>query len=146
MFKFNPTIEEKNNDAKEGYQVFPEGEYDFVVKRATKKMSKSGNEMLEVILTCSNEENKTDVFDWLLEAMKHKLKHFCETTGFIKEYENGEIDEDFIVGAKGKVNLIVEDSEAYGTRNKVKDYVVNGTKIEIVSGSSDDFISDDIPF
>jgi len=140
MFKFDPSMED---DASSPAHLFAEGEYDFIVKRATAKRSKSGNEMIEVILTVTDGKNEIDVFDWLLEAMKYKLKHFCEATGFQKQYEKGELEETDLEGAQGKVKLIIEDSEQYGTQNKVEDYV---PKTAEKSEENEENLDDTIPF
>lgn len=109
--------------------VWPAGEYDFEIVKATDKTSKSGNEMIETVLKVFNAEGEFIlVFDYLmdLESMAFKIKHCCEAIGISQKYEAGEVVADDLVTGTGRLKLKIDKSkdEKYGDKNAVVDYLV----------------------
>ncbi len=130
--KFTPKSKEELAQA----GLLPDGIYDFEVLVAEDTISKSGNDMLKLKLKVwGNDSREVIVFDYLLEAMAFKLRHFAEETGLIAKYESGELHDYDCVGRSGKVNLIVQASQvgsngnSYPPKNAVKDYVSNPNKV-----------------
>jgi hypothetical protein len=124
--KFTPKTKEELQQA----GLLPDGVYDFEVVKATDKISKNGNDMLELQLKVwGNDGREVMVFDYLLEAMAFKLRHFAEETGLIGKYEAGELHDYDCLGKSGKVSLIVKASKisasgnTYPPKNAVKDYI-----------------------
>jgi len=77
------------------------GIYDFYVEYAEEAVSKKGNEMIKVTLNTWDQEGKQYVlYDYLLEAMAYKLKHFAEATGLGEQYHNGQLSAE---DCKGKI-------------------------------------------
>lgn len=132
------------------------GVYQFQVMDAKSKVSRSGNDMIELNLKYWDSEGRERlVFDYLLESMAFKLKHFCKAVGLLAEYESGVIDHMLLVGKCGNVEIDVQPERPKETggfwppKNFVKDYLVNeGNKIEPPKQAVKDesFINDDLPF
>ena len=99
------------------------GLYDFVVKNAQDKVSKAGNDMIEVVLEVYNTKGDTQlIYDYLLAGQgQWKLKHFCETSNLMHKFETGNVCGDDFIGASGSVWLIIDEFEGKKS-NKVKDY------------------------
>ena len=130
------------------------GTYDFTVVESKEMLSKSGNEMIKLQLKVWDMNgNERSVFDYLLEAMAFKLRHFCEATGLLNKYEEGGFNAEDCLGKSGKVEIIIQegnfkpDGSKYADKNAVKDYCkpIDGAKVD--APKSDDFDnSDEIPF
>jgi hypothetical protein len=106
--------------------LLPEAVYDFEVQSAIEKPSKNGNDMIEVKLNIYSEGERVAVItDYLLEAMAFKLRHFCDTTGTLADYNDGNLQADKMVGLSGKVLITIKKDSAgkYPDKNNVKDYI-----------------------
>lgn len=144
--KFQPKSEEEVKKNK----LMEEGDYDFIVVNAENVISKAGNEMIKLKLNVWDKQGKEKcVFDYLLESMDYKLRHFCEITGLIDTYNSGDVDAMDCLNKSGKAHIIIDIGKEkpgggfYDDRNAIKDYV----KSEIKQTKKDDkFESDDIPF
>ena len=129
------------------YAPFEAGEYFFEVLEAEDAVSSNGNDMIKINIKVfdNGTERTTRIYDYLLEAMLFKVKHFCDSTGLTKQYEAGELSSDLLVGQTGKVQLIIDTYKKDGeekTTNKVKDYVVSEAPKTL-----DETLSDDnVPF
>ena len=120
------------------------GQYAASVKTAKEKVSKQGNEMIELILTVYGPNgSQVDVFDYLLstDAMQFKVKHFCESAGL--DYERGELQATDCENKSVKVNLEIKKQEGYADKNNVKDYLPRATPVTVTATEAND---DDIPF
>jgi len=128
--------------------TLPEGQYDAVVKVATDKVSKAGNEMIEVILTCYAENGiKRDVFDHLLatDDFQWKVRHFCESAGL--DYKRGELNASECISRNVRVWLERKNEPGYGDKNKVRDYLPRATEVRVSDAPPDEASEDqDIPF
>ena len=117
------------------------GVYDFEVVSAEEKMSKAGNEMIALRLKVWDKDGKEHyIYDYLLEALAYKLKHFAECTGLLPAIESGSLSADDCEGKCGSVLIKIDKGDAtYAEKNSVKDYVVQPK-------NSDTFEQDDLPF
>lgn len=123
------------------------GTYDFEVLEAKDRQSKSGNEMIELKLKIwDNNGHERFVYDYLLESMSYKLKHFCECTGLLQKYEDGELRDVHCVGKSGKLDLIIQKDKTgqYGDKNSVKNYIVASAAQPVANHHPE--LNDDIPF
>lgn len=101
------------------------GEYGFTVMEAEDTQSKAGNDMMKVKLEVFAPDGGTrHVYDYLLEKMAFKLRHFAATVGRMADYERGELSADAVVGRSGLVRIEIEPAGDYPAKNVVKDYVV----------------------
>lgn len=102
------------------------GRYPFEIIAAKDTFSKSGNEMIAITLKIWDANNhERIVFDYLLEAMSFKLRHFAEATGLLEKYESGVLLASHCLGKSGYLDLIVQKDKTgqYPDKNAVKDYV-----------------------
>jgi hypothetical protein len=125
--------------------LIPEGEYSFEVQSAEDTQSKSGNDMIKLVLCVWDAEGRQHtVYDYLLEAMPKKLKHFARHCGLITKYEAGELLADDCVGKCGTLSLVIQEDKTgkYPPRNSVANYL---EKKDFVCTQSD-VKEDDVPF
>lgn len=111
-------------DPKSVVETIPAGTYDAVVKKAEDQVSKSGNDMIKLILTVYTPAGiPVDVFDYLVfqNSMLYKVKHFCDSAGL--NFDKGELEAGDCVDKNVRVKLKVESDDEYGDQNKVADYV-----------------------
>jgi len=115
----------KPDEATEPNPLFQKGVYSAVVKRATEEVSKSGNDMIKLILTCYGADNtETDVFDYLVftPGMLYKVRHFCESAGI--NFDKGDLTAEECQDQNIQVELKIEKGEGtYRDKNVVNDYV-----------------------
>jgi hypothetical protein len=127
--------------------LLPKGEYDYEVIEATDKVSKGGNDMIELKLRFFHGENGTRVFkDYLLEQMAGKLKHFCVSHDLQEYYDRGSLKAEHCLGVEGraKVGIKKDETGRYPDANTVFDYVVAKAAAGAVS---DQGVTDsDVPF
>ncbi len=153
--QFKPKTQEEIMFESNAISLIMPGIYSFEVVEATNKLSKAGNEMIELKLKVWDDNGRERIiFDYLLESMAHKLKHFCESAGLLDKYEMGNIDEMDCMGKSGLVDIIIQkgnkkpDGSMYADRNSVKDYLIKEgfTKPKLTLAANNDIIDDDIPF
>ena len=153
--RFKPKTEQQIMDER----LAPEGNYGFVVEKAEDTRSKSGNDMIKLELRVYRKDNSYfHVFDYLLEAMMFKLKHFCDATELSHKYEDGTLQARDCIGKRGYVKIIVQEDKTgqYEPKNAVKDYVTDKDNSKAAVNSAkpkgeeapdtSDFDDSDIPF
>lgn len=129
--------------------LLPEGEYDFEVFEASDAVSTNSNEMIKLKLKVwAPDGSERHVYDYLLEAMAHKLRHFAVCVGLDVEYVNGTLKAVQCVGRVGRVKLIIQKDKtgAYPDKNAVKDYVVKEKIAAKAVEPAADSPEDDVPF
>lgn len=152
--KFTPKSEKQI--AEEG--LLPEGTYGFEVAKAEDKVSKSGNDMIEVNLRVFNTDGSfVFVRDYLMEKISYKLRHFAEAAGLLEKYESGEFTASDCEGRTGNVKIIIKKDTTgqYPDKNEVRDYVVSEqsaktftTKVKghVADKANQSPLDDSIPF
>lgn len=145
--RFTPKTEAELNS----FNLLEKGIYKFYVFEAKDRLSKSNKEMIELKLKIENEGREHYIFDYLLEAMGYKLRHFATCSGMLDKYETGELKASDCIAKKGYVEIIVQPGNMkpeggyYPDKNAVKDYVVTGNAASPIAAHAPEF-SDDIPF
>jgi hypothetical protein len=129
----------------------PDGEYPFVILEGQDAVSKNGNEMIKLKLSCYLPNGKFFiVWDYLLESFPKKLKHACSACGLSDKYNSGVLSADDFIGREGFCMIGSRKSEGFDQQNVVSDYVVKNvseTKKEQKSdGKATDDMEDFIPF
>jgi len=110
--------------------LLPAGIYPFEVMMAADKISKTGNEMIELKLNVFGENQETHVFDYLLEKMAFKLRHFAEATGLIGEYERGKLEALSCLNKSGYAKIGIDKGNGnFPPKNTVLDYLKPETPI-----------------
>lgn len=151
--KFQP----KTREELDSELLIEPGTYKFQVMKANDAYSKAGNEMIKLELKIwDNNGHERIVFDYLLEAMGHKLRHFCESCEVLDKYESGELRAFDLPGRTGQLVLLKESERPnpqggyFPAKNSVKDYVghsVNGKPAATQAGAvGESFDDDKIPF
>ena len=121
----------KTTEELDSMNLMKPGIYSFRVANATEQISKSGNEMIKLTIEVYDDFGTTfTIFDYLLEAMAHKLNHFCESVGLYSKYQAGEMTSVDCIGKCGYVEIANQKGGenptggTYPDKNAVKDYVL----------------------
>jgi hypothetical protein len=134
-------------DEIQAMNLLDNGKYPFEVFKATDKISKAGAEMIELQLHIYDHNNKAHLlFDYLLEAMPHKILHFTSATGLQFKYQSGTLTASDCMGKKGFVDVFIQKSKdpAYKDKNSVKDYIM--PDLIKTEGPGAEFFDDKCPF
>ena len=127
--RFTPKTEKEIQED----NLLPEGNYSFEISGAEEKISKSGNEMIQLLIRVYKPDGKFNLInDYLLESMAHKLRHCCESCGILDKYDAGALLADDFIGKTGNLKLSIQKDKtgAYPDKNSIKDYIV-GEKVFI---------------
>lgn len=131
MFSYNP-ISAQQAEAARKFPMLEPGEYDFQVKKACYRLSKSNNPMIELTVSVWDKQGKEfTIFDYLIstEKMGWKTRHFCEAVGLEKEYEDRSFNELLCQDKCGKVLITIQkgkpkpDGGLYPDKNVIDDYL-----------------------
>lgn len=76
----------------------PEGWWEASVEHAEETTSKNGNDMMKLRLLVYTSSGERTMFDYLLDAMAHKLRAFCEAAELLTRYEAGSLTDRDCVG------------------------------------------------
>lgn len=139
--KFQPKTEKEIAEM----NLWPAGVYSFQIATAADEVSKSGNEMIKLGLNVYNQEGHSRIiYDYLLEAVPHKLRHLCEACGLLDKYEQGMLYAQDLVDKTGDLKLAIQKDKSgqYADKNSVSDYVVgkSGGNAPAIHPSLDDSI------
>ena len=126
------------------------GIYDFEVAEAAEKVSKKGNDMIELKLRVFTPDGSTRfVNDWLVPGSDMgdlKLNRFAHATGLQDAYFAGELNGFNCTGATGKVKTTIQTDETFGDQVHVKNYVVPSEVVyEEVQHTPPDDYNQDVP-
>ncbi len=147
--KFQAKTEEQLNEE----SLIPEKSIcDFeVLEAADKQSKKTGADMIALKLKVYYGDGFKLVNDYLMEAMPHKLLHFCEAADLMTAYTNGTLKAADCVGRAGKVEMRIDPAGEYPAKNSVKDYIghkraekLKGAKPSPAEAQDDD--GDSVPF
>lgn len=133
--------------------LLPEGEYPFEISGGTDKVSKTGNEMIELVVRIYKPDGSFSiVYDYLLESMAYKLRHAAEACGLLHEYESGILLGENFIGKTGTLKLKIQKDKngVYADKNTISDYIVlkeGETPAPLPEKKAgDDFKGDEIPW
>lgn len=154
MYNFQPLTEEEI-EAASSMPLLPDGDYDFLIGKSTRKTSKSGNPMAELQLTLwDNPGKQYTVFDYLVFSNValniKKVSHFSKSTGLGEEYKKGEIPEE-LDGLTGRLTLGTQDPQPkicggfYAKKNIVIDYL-SSDEVKTKPKDDEEFGDLEIPF
>jgi hypothetical protein len=154
MLRFNPVItEQKSND----YSL-NKGKGTWNVLFAQEKISKSGNEMIELTLELKDCKGKTGkIFEYLLvsnDKSLWKTENFFKSAGKPEIYSSGAFGAGECMQLSGQCEIDNEENSFNGNvtvRPKIKAFVPMSAEYQAISSGVapnpvDDFFNDDIPF
>ena len=141
------TFQPKSDDELQREMLIPEGEYNFEITKATEKVSKAGNPMIEIAIKVWDKEGKERyVYDYLMTSrpsLLYRIKNLCEAIGKNEIYEKGQISETDLYGASGKLTISIQSASVqHPAKNIVKNYIASEIKPE----ENEDKFDDDLPF
>lgn len=122
--RFSPKSEQDVND------LLKPGICDFTVISAKEKPSKAGNDMIHITMEVFDADGKKAiVYDYLMEAMAKKLRHFSLATRLDNGYEAGELSAYECEGRSGKLKIrtSVDEGGRFPEKNEVVDYIVDNS-------------------
>ena len=129
------------------------GIYDVEVMEAKESVSKKGNEMIKLKLRVFSDRGERHIYDYLLDSVSFKVRHFCEAVGLLEIYEAGTLLAIDCFGRAGKAHIAIQKDKTgeYPDRNGVKDYIVDDSTIRITPKASAEMVTsgfdtDDVPF
>lgn len=127
--------------------IFHEGIYMVEVLRQEEKISKSGNEMIEIMVKVHGDDGKTEIiYDWLLS---YKLKSFCEAANLKEEYAKGEVPGSLVIGRMVPAFITIEKATgSFQTERNVIKYYVSEDKLppKVARVVADEPFNDEVPF
>lgn len=133
-------------------QLLAEGDADFQVIKATDEVSKSGNEMIALLLKVWDSEGREGtIFDYLLPKLAWKIKHFCEATGIsMDKFKSNQLCAADCADktGKAKIKTQVDKTGQYQPKSVIADYFIKlnaGKEATAQNGNPPPF-DDDIPF
>lgn len=132
--------------------LIPAGEYDFEIIEANDKVSKSGNDMIELKLKVFDHNGAERVmFDYLLEQLAFKLRHAAEACNLVDRYNMGTLVANDFVNKSGRLKLGIQKDKtgAYPDKNTVADYITPKmveTMTAHAAQPAAEMLSDSIPF
>jgi len=145
--KYNPLTEQQMQDIK---QTLKKGEAFFRINYATEKMSKAGNEMLEISLSVRDLAGNTgDLKDYLLNSDKSvwKIKSLLAAIDKLHLYEGGKITEEIIKAGHGRCVIETKEDSKYF---QIKEYLPfsgqNEQQFVKPVKQAQEIADDDIPF
>lgn len=143
---FTPKSEEDLNS------LLKPGEYEFEVLHAEHaKSKKSGADMIKIKLgVFRSDGSQAHIYDYLMPSVEFKLRHFCDSTGLLPQYQSGSLQASDCHGRSGKCKLIIKEDttgNGYPPKNEIKDYVLRKAKpITAASERKPETPEDDVPF
>ena len=132
--------------------MIPEGYYRYKVLESQDRRSQKGADMIEMKVEIYCDGGKRVLFDYLHEAMMHKINHFCKVNDMMDKYDQGTLTSPDCRGKSGGFVHIVKQKDKtgqYPDKSVIKDYVlekVETAKVEPVGlGVHDKLFDDDLP-
>lgn len=143
---FEPKKEEELID------MLSSGIGNFEVLKATEKMSKNNNPMIELLLKCWDANGQQgQIFDYLIisdnKFSQRKIRHFCFCVGLEDKYESGKLDAHDCERRSGNIMIAIQKDKngQYQDKNIVADYIQRLETTGILDNEHDN-IDNDIPF
>lgn len=143
--RFNP------NDAN---TTLPPGKYPAVIEGLEPKTSKNGSPYLKAQIRVYG-DREVVVFDTLMldGPGLFRLKNLASACGMKAEFDSGTLDEGKLIQQNVTVELLIEESDDYGDRNKIRRYEAKAAGSPVVkpkqtkpASSPDTITADDMPF
>lgn len=157
---FNYQVMTQEEALAERFQLLKEGIYDAVITASQDAISAtSGNPMMDMTVTVYDDNGREhNVRDFLVftKSMMWKVIDFATSAGILKEYEEGKLCSDVVVGKRIKVKIVIEEGREipedklkgkpvgskYPDKNKIESYI----KSEAKGIDLEPDLNDDVPF
>lgn len=130
--RVKPITPEQAMQAATTFEPLRPGDYDFSIYQAEDTQSAKGDDMLKITLHILLGEGKhRTVYDYILgtDNWAWKARHFAESIDMVSQYEQGELDPDFLEGRVGRLKLKIKPANGqFGAGNQVFDYIPRETQ------------------
>lgn len=149
MFNFKPMSEEeivKMEEEKRMALLIQPGVYKFFIDSCEQKRSKAGNQMIEIVALVQDQNGKSrKVYDYLVDTMHYKIRHFFHAIGMGEDYQTGCVNTEKCVGKIGYADIgIRPPKDGYPEKNFIKDYM---PKVNSIEQKTEELpFNDDVPF
>jgi hypothetical protein len=115
------------------YTLLEKGEYPFTVVESENAVSKNENEMIKLkvaVYTAESENPRCYIFDYLMESLAAKLRHFCDAAGLLVKYEAGTLSAYDCLNKEGTCRVVIQKDKTgqYSDKNAIADYVCRKAK------------------
>ena len=140
-FNYDPDKAEEKN-----FICLPNGDYEIEIVNVEQKVSKAGNDMLELTINAYDEEGKkVQIFDYIVNPSGlWKLKKICDASSI--EF-TGEIEEQNLVGISMMAKVTVRKAtDKYPERNQIADYLTGIAKTESATITKQQVEDVEVPF
>lgn len=144
----HPVLSEQEMSSAPRKELVP-GKAKFRVIRAEEKISKSGNQMVELkhLVTDVN-QTEGEIYDYLVATPNaaFKIRHFWKACGKGSQYETGQTPAELCLNQTGECMIKLEKSRdpAYPPRIVIVDYVPREETND--KNDKNEIIDDDLPF
>lgn len=100
------------------------GLYSATCLSASERPSKQGNDMIETVWAVRNGDEVREFRDYFTDKALSavKLRHCCEATDCLAQYEAGEVHAEMFIDREATVQLGIEKRRGYPERNTILDY------------------------
>lgn len=130
--RVKPITPEQAMQAATTFEPLRPGDYDFSIYQAEDTKSAKGDDMLKITLhILLGEGRHRTVFDYILgtDNWAWKARHLAESIDMVSQYEQGELDPDFLEGRAGRLKLKIKPASGqFGAGNQVVDYIPRETQ------------------
>lgn len=157
MLQYEPMTEEQIDKL----GLLPKGEYSFRIIGADDVISqKSGKPQIKAMMRIKDNDGGVRAIPVYLgtngQFMLRILRHFCRSTGLMKEYEEKNVCADTVIGAEGVVSLDIEEgglmtdgsNRKFNDKNIVVDFIGDKGELlvskELINKANE--LNDDISF
>lgn len=143
MLTFKPMTDEEINMI----GLLEKGIYQFEVISAKQMISQtSGKPMVKLTLSVRDRDNKDHlIYDYLIESIPYKIKHFCDSVGLQDKYKKGLLEEWDFKGKLGHAKIFIKKDKdgRYKDQNAVADYMM--PEMAPASDKQATLFNDDLP-
>lgn len=162
VVRFSPKTEAEIERDRSKFSLWPKGSYDYEITDASDEISSKGNDMIKLTLKVVNDHGDSRTFyDYLLEAIAHKLRHCAEAANLADEYDRGDLRARDFIGTAGRCIVGIEKGKGdYQDKNNIVDYEKPApraprqqarpaqapTQRRAVAATAGEIIDDTIPF
>lgn len=135
MINYNPA---------DATQVLPAGDYPATLIAVEEKVSKKGNDMLELSFKAWGKDRHSTVFEYIVfPTFVWKLKRLARAFGAEAEFEAGTFDPEKYIQQNLTLTLDVEEQERFEPKNVIKAYGPKQVNASAITASDD---ANDLPF
>lgn len=113
----------RSDEVKDGFSMPAPGVYDAEVLDCKEKVSKAGNEMLELKLELDTVDGGYHIYDYLIPSKAMwKVGKMLNAFG-VRTDEDVDFDPESLIGRQCKVKVKIENDAQYGDKCKVSEWV-----------------------